>query len=120
MTLIRFAGRLCRNQQDRFREEVEWNDPHECETFHLWVDELNNCPSSADDCKDENDQCNNKQNVDIRAQYVEADEAQQPQDQKNYKDGPQHSNRLLTVEASTCDKLRLSGKRVAAGREFFT
>lgn len=75
--------------------------------------------SSADDCKDENNQCNDKQDVDIRAEHVEADESEQPQDKKNYKDGPQHSVSLLTVEAGTCDKLRVSGKKVAANREYF-
>src|SRR5487761_648783 len=84
------------------------------------VIELNDSASSADDCKDENHQCNNKQDMDIRAEYVEADESEQPQDQKNYKNGPQHSIRLLTVEAGTCDKLRVSGKKVAARREYFT
>jgi hypothetical protein len=83
------------------------------------VIELDNSASSADDCKDENNQCNDKQDMDIRAEYVEADETEQPQDQKNYKNGPQHSFRLLTVEAGTCDKLRVSGKKVAASREYF-
>lgn len=45
-----------------------------------WVEELNYGSSSADDCKDENNQCNHKQDMDIRAEYVEADEAEQPQD----------------------------------------
>lgn len=45
-----------------------------------WVKELNNGSSSADDCKDENNQCNHKQDMDIRAEYVEADESEQPQD----------------------------------------
>ena len=83
------------------------------------VIDLNNSASSADDCKDENHQCNNKEDMDIRAEYVEADESEQPQDQKNYKDCPQHSFCLLTVEAGTCDKLRVSGKKVAAKREYF-
>jgi hypothetical protein len=39
------------------------------------VIELNNSASSADDCKDENDQCNHKQDMDIRTEYVEADES---------------------------------------------
>ena len=78
------------------------------------VIELNNSASSADDCKDENNQCNHKQDMDIRAEHVEADESEQPQDQKDYKDGPQHSIRLLTVEAGTCDKLRVSEDKVAA------
>jgi hypothetical protein len=83
------------------------------------VNELNYSASPADDCKDENDQCNDKQDMDIRAEDVEADETEQPQDQKNYKNGPQHLFRLLTVEAGTCDKLRVSGKKVAAGRKLF-
>lgn len=56
-----------------------------------WVDELNCAASSADDCKDKDNQCNHEEDMDIRAEYVEADESEQPQDQKNYKDGPQHS-----------------------------
>jgi hypothetical protein len=83
------------------------------------VIELNNSASTADDGKDENNQCNHKQDMDIRAEYVEADESEQPQDQKNYKNGPQHSFRLLTVKAGTCDKLRVSGKKVAASCEYF-
>lgn len=39
------------------------------------VIELNNSAPSADDCKDENNQCNDKQDMDIRAEYVEADES---------------------------------------------
>jgi hypothetical protein len=60
-----------------------------CSTYAM--SELNYGASSADDCEDKNDQCNHKKNMDIRAEYVEADESEQPQDQKNYKDGPQHS-----------------------------
>jgi len=46
------------------------------EMFHpRGVIELNNSASSADDCKDENDQCNHKQDMDIRTEYVEADES---------------------------------------------
>ena len=44
------------------------------------VKELKSSASSADDCKDENNQCNDKQNVNIRTEYVEADESEQPQD----------------------------------------
>jgi hypothetical protein len=39
---------------------------------------LGNCSPAADKLQNQHDQCNQKQNVDVRAQHVEANEAQQP------------------------------------------
>ena len=44
----------------------------------------------SDKLQDENHQRNQKQNVDVRTQYVEPDKAQQPQHQQNNEDCPEH------------------------------
>jgi hypothetical protein len=46
--------------------------------------------STADDGKNENNYSDNQKNVDICAQHVEADKAQQPQNKKDYENGPKH------------------------------
>jgi hypothetical protein len=54
----------------------------------IGMSELNYRAPPADNCKDQDNQCNHQKNMDIRAEYMEADESEQPQDQKNYKDSP--------------------------------
>jgi hypothetical protein len=46
-------------------------------------------PASRYQVKDQDDDCHNDQNVNQTAAYMER-EAQQPQNQKNYKDCPEH------------------------------
>jgi hypothetical protein len=80
------------------------------------VIELNNSASSANDRKDKNNECNHKEDMDIRTEYVEADESEQPQNQKDYKNGPQHSLCLLydrsLVPVISC---ALGGRRLPPG-----
>jgi hypothetical protein len=57
-------------------EGLKWSVPQSLRDVPLaGVIELNNSASSADDRKDEDNQCNHKQDMDIRAEYVEADES---------------------------------------------
>ena len=49
-------------------------------------------PSPADQLENEDDERDEEQNVNVSAQNVEPDEAEQPQNQQNYKDSPKHRN----------------------------
>jgi hypothetical protein len=62
---------------------------------------------------DENDQCEHQQNVDESTQCVAADETEQPQDQEDYKDCPEHfltlpkTLHILTTKTWTSSAMRL-------------
>lgn len=51
---------------------------------------LSNCSPATDKLQYQHNQCDQKQNVDIGAQHVESNEAQQPQHQQYYEDCPEH------------------------------
>jgi hypothetical protein len=48
--------------------------------------------TAANQLDNENDQRNQKQQVNVRAKNVEADETKQPKNQQNNKDSPKHKN----------------------------
>jgi hypothetical protein len=50
---------------------------------------------AADQLENENDQRNQKQQVNVRAENVEADETKQPKNQQNNKDSPKHKNPFI-------------------------
>jgi hypothetical protein len=47
-------------------------------------------PTAADQLDNQNDQRNQKQQVNVSAENVEADKTKQPKNQQNNKDGPKH------------------------------
>src|SRR6185437_4488409 len=70
---------------------VSGGNPPACFEIPAERPRLQDCAPAADDGKDKNYDGDNQQNVNVRAQHVEADKSQQPQDQKDYENGPQHS-----------------------------
>jgi hypothetical protein len=47
-------------------------------------------PTAADQINDQDDHGDDEQDVNVGAERVEADEAEQPQNEQNDKDGPKH------------------------------
>jgi|SRR6185437_5593674 len=70
---------------------VSGGNPPACFEIPAERPRLQDCAPAADDGKDKNYDGDNQQNVNVRAQHVEADKSKQPQDQKDYENGPQHS-----------------------------
>lgn len=56
---------------------------------------LDGCPSATDDVEQQDNESYHKQDVDETTNRVAANHAQQPKNQKNHKNCPQHERFLL-------------------------
>lgn len=62
--------------------------------------------TAANQLDNQNNQRNQKQEVNVSAQNVEADETKQPKNQQNNKDSPKHKNLSFEVVTNASFRLR--------------
>src|ERR1700739_2364860 len=69
---------------------------------------LNGSASSGEEMRDEQNDCDHKQQMDRSERHVECDKSEQPQDEQNSGDSSEHDSSLFRSESKTVPTIRFS------------